>query len=108
MTPIRVTPCPKAGDWLDARDSVGNWRVVQVLSKGTDTVRVLFPFKVEEDFSFDSPKVGSDSGVRPDRRQRLWSQEAAWCHEALRVPATTPRFRSRELIDTSVCDGRKP
>lgn len=48
----------KLGDWVDARDNAGIWRVAQVVSIGAETLRVHFPSKVEEDFAFESPEVG--------------------------------------------------
>lgn len=47
----------KVGDWLDARDNMGNWQVAQVVSVGRETLRILVPFKIEENILFESPKV---------------------------------------------------
>lgn len=53
-----LSPFFKLGDWVDARDNAGIWRVAQVVSIGAETLRVHFPSKVEEDFAFESPEVG--------------------------------------------------
>lgn len=50
----------KVGDWLDARDNVGNWCVAQVVNIDGELLRVHFQgwnSSFDEDIRLESPKV---------------------------------------------------